>query len=184
MVTQAMITAPQMASITELLKPLASTITDLSKSPVPQWKIHLKRQELESAPDKAEPLVRTTTHNGIFTAQLPDGHKTFKIKTQRKNANFMPDKRIVYLLTGSNPDDYESWQSFGLMTAMGVVLWKSKQSRKWKHYANLLSKPENYPAVKWNMDEFCMYCNRMLTTPRSAELGYGPTCAGKRRLPY
>lgn len=171
MVTQAMMTA-----IAANLQPL--TIINMHKPPQPPWLAWI-----EEAADKPD-NPRTSTHNGIFTAKLSDGHKTFKIRTQPKGSKFMGGKRVVYLLTGSNPDDYESWQSFGVMTAMGVILWKSKRSRVWKYYANLLATPEKHPKVEWNSDEVCMYCNRMLTTPRSAELGYGPTCARRRKLPY
>ncbi len=129
---------------------------------------------------------RFTTHNGIFTADLPEGHRTFKIKRQNPHSGFMPDCRVIYLLTGSNPADYNDWQSFGIYADNGdVVLWKAKRrSQKFRFYADLLENPENYPHVGWNSDETCCFCNRMLTVPRSAELGYGPTCAKKRGLPY
>ena len=173
MITQAMMTA-----MAANLQPL--TVINMKKPPRPSW-----LKWLEEAPAAEKPdAPRTSTHNGIFTAQLPDGHKTFKIRTQPEGSKFMGGKRVVYLLTGRNPDDYESWQSFGVMTAMGLLLWKSKRSRVWQYYAKLLASPEKYPKIEWNSDEVCMYCNRMLTTPRSAELGYGPTCAKKRKLDY
>lgn len=130
-------------------------------------------------------LPRTATHNGIFTADLAGGHRSFKIKAQKEDASFMPGKRVVSLLTGSNPADWSDWTSFGVFRDCGeIALWKNKRGGKWNEYADLLAHPADFPEVEWNSEESCRFCNRMLTTPTSAKLGYGPTCAKKHGLPY
>ena len=62
------------------------------------------------------------THNGKVTllSRRTGVHHTFQVKTQGKDASFMPGKRIVGLLVG--PDNMGGYSSFGFVGDSRIVL--------------------------------------------------------------
>lgn len=129
------------------------------------------------------------THNGRITIEnrASGDYRTFQIKTQPKDSNFMPGLRLVSLLTGAdNENDYET---FGILQPTGVItLWKSKRTPAYFAFCSLLldrSYGENMRSVKaplgyaYHYEGRCRVCNRALTTPESISSGIGPVCSGR-----
>ena len=123
-----------------------------------------------------------TTHNGFITVQnLENGnHRTIRIRTQKEDADFMPGKRLVGLLVGS--DNMNSYRNFGYIDRNGkVVLWrKLRGSKAYRLYARFLENPAHFmDKVAINFDGRCRRCNLPLTTPASVASGIGPVCEGR-----
>ena len=120
------------------------------------------------------------THNGIVTMlSLRTGeHRTFRIRTQKEDAKFMPGKRIVSILAG--PDNENDYWAIGVMGDNGQIhLWKKHQSEKFYQWVALaLMHPERFlDRVEFSFDGRCRRCNRLLTTPKSVSNGIGERCA-------
>lgn len=131
-------------------------------------------------------------YNGKYTIENSNGeHRTFSIKTQSKDANFAPGKRVIGLLTGSNNElDYTGFAF--LSDDDEIVVWKSKRidaSGKptifmwYKYILEVLlcgfPNTKNLDMTRYKVFEErrCMRCNRTLTTPESIQRGIGPECA-------
>lgn len=122
-----------------------------------------------------------STHNGIVSMlSLRTGeHRTFRIRTQKEDAKFMPGKRLVAILAG--PDNESDYRAFGVLDDDGQIhLWKKHQSEKFYQWVALaLMHPERFlDRVEFSFDGRCRRCNRLLTDPQSVASGIGPTCAG------
>lgn len=121
------------------------------------------------------------THNGKLTvvSHRTGEHRTFRIKTQDKDARFAPGERIVSLLIG--PDNVSSYKGFGFVMPDGrIAVWKKDRGTKYEELARFLEKLGEHEAagrvdVHWSV--LCRRCNRELTTPESIESGIGPVCA-------
>ena len=125
------------------------------------------------------------THNGCITVTNPKGdHRTFQIKTMKKDAKFAPGERVIQLLTGPNNED--DYQGFGFvnktMNGIKVRLWSSKKSSAlFNRFAQLLEEPDKFQkeGYVFQFEARCCKCNRKLTTPESISLGIGPECIKK-----
>lgn len=129
--------------------------------------------------------LQLATHNGEITITNPatGQHRTFRIRTQPKDAKFAPGKRIVSLLTGS--DNTSSYRSFAFVDDDGVVrVWRAKQGQNgqlsdFDKFADLLNRADyfqvNY-SLEYLFSGHCIRCNRLLTEPESIRLGIGPVC--------
>lgn len=133
--------------------------------------------------DKPPDIKLATTSivpNGYFTLSIYDGsHKTFRINTKRKTSKFAPGKRVIGLLIG--PENTDDYQAFGFVDDTGIHVWKG-QSAKMREYAAvlwalLMGHTVNGYSVE--VSKRCIVCGRMLTTPRSLEMGIGETCLEK-----
>lgn len=125
-------------------------------------------------------------HWTIKSAKTGD-HRTFKIRTQDKDASFAPGKRVVALLTGTENDADSSYTGFAFIDDEGVHVWEKYRGQGlWEIYADMLwtlsLDGANSP---WAQKGFtimgegrCIRCNRLLTTPESIQNGIGPVCAG------
>ena len=126
------------------------------------------------------PVFSITTHNGTVTAHNPStgNHRTFRIRTQAKDARFAPGERVVSMLI--SPDVY---QSFGFVTADGrIVVWRKHQGTQLERYARMLMHPEREAArfgIVFTWSARCRVCNRELTNPESLASGIGPVCEGR-----
>ncbi len=130
-----------------------------------------------------------TIHNGTFTIESPrGGHRTFRIRTQKKDATFAPGKRVVALMDG--PDNESSYRPFGFVNDTGIVVWaKFRGMMKlsaFDHYACMvweMGTNDNSRYHQWGyellLEGRCIICNRKLTTPGSIRSGVGPICAGR-----
>lgn len=122
------------------------------------------------------------THNGSITITNPatGGHRTFRIRTQKDDANFAPGKRIVSLLTGT--DNEASYTGFGFVFDRGIVLWKKRRTAIFKSYKDMLENPAKWEEkhdLEYLYEGQCRRCNRTLTVPESIKTGIGPICAGR-----
>lgn len=121
------------------------------------------------------------THNGTITVTSPSGeHRTFKIKTQKPDANFAPGERIVSLLSG--PDDYRGVGFLKVIKGEArIILWKKHRTPHMRSLVKVLKFPEHYQAkgCEYLYAGTCRKCNRELTNPVSIATGIGPICASR-----
>lgn len=125
--------------------------------------------------------MNLNTHNGIFTVEsnATGDSRTFRIHTQGEDADFMPGRRLLSLLTG--PDNNSDYTSFGYFHEGRVVLWKKHRESKFYLWAKrFIENPDSYEdKVSILFEGRCIRCNRKLTTPESIRDGIGPICRGK-----
>lgn len=127
-----------------------------------------------------EQLFSIRTHNGFVTmlSKKTNEHRTFRIWSQGKDSKFMPGKRLLGLLVGS--DNESDYRSFGVLGDDGQIhLWKKHQGDKFFQWAAMaLMNPERFTdRVEFSFDARCRKCNRLLTCPESVASGIGPVCA-------
>lgn len=130
--------------------------------------------------------------NGTYTITRRETgeHRTFRIRTQKEDADFAAGERVVSLLTG--PDNTRDFDGFGFVNEAGtqINVWRSKRGEDggkhsaFEYYAAMLVDLAN-GGKRWgaNYDflesRSCVRCNRKLTDPISIEMGIGPTCRGR-----
>lgn len=126
------------------------------------------------------------THNGCVTMTNPatGNHQTVWIRTQSKDAEFMPNGRLVHLFNGTENNNLRHYKSFGVINSNGqIVLWKKHRDDKF--YLVLCKMLENpkvwaeHRGVEYLIEGRCRHCNIKLTNPVSVKTGLGPIC-GKR----
>jgi len=121
------------------------------------------------------------THNGFVSmlSKRTGEHRTFRIWTQSQDCEFMPERRLVGLLSG--PDNSTDYVAFGVLSKSGdaIHLWKRhKDSEFFRWVAAALLAPDRFAdRVEWSFDGRCRVCNRLLTCPESVASGIGPVCA-------
>lgn len=144
--------------------------------------------------------------NGIYTISGAFGHRTLSIETQKKDDEFAPGERIMYLLTGENNTDPKSWTGFAFVKmarpAVGgfpqphLYVWKRFQTKagtprsscevigdmlltmlKTGHRAFVSGVDGKRHEYRLQLTATCSRCNRLLTTPESIERGIGPDCS-------
>ena len=130
------------------------------------------------------PAVRI--FNGRYTLESASGqHRTFEIHTQKADAEFAPEKRILSILVG--PENTADYKGFAFVDEAGIHVWNSraKQSEMYEIYAEQLwslaldgaFSPHAECGYRLFMEGRCVVCNRPLTTPESIRNGIGPVCA-------
>ncbi len=122
------------------------------------------------------------THNGTITVHntVTGNHRTFRIRTQKKDATFAPGERIVSLLTGS--DNITSYTQFGFVKPDGsVALWRKYNTPHFQALVRVLRNPEHFIGLgcTYLYEGKCRVCNAKLTTPNSIRDGVGPVCGGR-----
>ena len=150
------------------------------------YSVKLSRDTLLPEPTRRPEYVSLLTHNGLFTVKSvrTGEHRTFRVRTQKSNAEFAPGKRIVSLLSG--PDNCNNYTQFAFVSEVDgrphVNVWSKKYSLKYCALAKML---ENLDAHEKNglvevyVSTTCRVCNRTLTTPDSVRSGIGPICEGR-----
>ena len=130
-----------------------------------------------------EPTFAAATHNGTITIRNPETevHRTFRIRTQKKDSRFAPGKRVLSLLTGS--DNTRDYSGFAFIEDDGTVrAWNRHIGTQYERYARLIQNLES-ETERWNLDvqwsAKCRCCNRELTDPTSISTGIGPVCGGR-----
>lgn len=118
--------------------------------------------------------------NGTYTLILPDGsHRTFRVHRKPDWAKFAPGQRTIGLLIGpANGHDYED---FGFVVSGTVRVWKAHRGKPQERWARVLElwaakalSPDDGYEVR--LAKTCGWCNRLLTTPESIDIGLGPSC--------
>jgi hypothetical protein len=143
-------------------------------SPVGFFSLTVKDFSMSAAFDLA-------THNGFvsMTSNRTGEHRTFRIWTQKEDSKFMPGRRLVGLLVGS--DNENDYQAFGVLSESGdaIYLWKKYQGSQFYEWVSAaLVAPERFAdRVEFSFDGRCRVCNRLLTDPVSVDSGIGPKCA-------
>jgi hypothetical protein len=131
---------------------------------------------------RASDMPQDYLPNGTYTLVFPSGeHRTFRVRTERKNA--FRGRRTIGLLIG--PDNTDEYESFAFVNDDGIGVWQRFRSGPFSP-----SKQQQYAAILWDLThgeeldgyelrvaKRCMRCNRLLTTPESIEIGFGPECA-------
>lgn len=134
-------------------------------------------------------LAGPVLHNGVYTVKnrKTGEYRTFRVKTQKKDASFAPGQRVIGLLTGSNNES--DYTGFGFVSDAGVAVWTKKRGdgvtkSAWEWYAEMVwtlgvDAGLSPFAEQYTMELAgqCCICNRMLTTPESIKAGIGPVCA-------
>ncbi len=127
--------------------------------------------------------------NGRYTIQSAQTgeHRTFWIRTQPKDAEFAPGRRVLALLTGSQNDDWDHYTGFAFVDNGGIQVWRSKaeKSQLWGQYADMLwtlaldgaFSTWTEKGYRIQQEGQCCVCNRPLTNPESIRTGIGPICA-------
>jgi hypothetical protein len=131
-------------------------------------------------------------HNGKYTIESKQTgeHRTFWVRTQPVDAEFAPGHRVVMLLTGSQNDDPSCYTTFGFVNDDGIFVFPSKRpgpdckTNNWIQFADLLwTLAIDGAFSSWaekgfriHLEGHCLRCNRVLTTPRSIQIGLGPIC--------
>lgn len=124
---------------------------------------------------KGQPLF-----DGIYTYETPTAYRTFRLRTQGLDDDFMPGKQIIEYLTGA--DNEHDYTSFGhlLPARNGVTLrvWKKHQDKVTlvKDAEAFLADPHGEHVLA---SVNCYRCGRTLTVPASVHNGLGPECAKK-----
>lgn len=117
-------------------------------------------------------------YDGIYTLETATAHRTFRLKTQALDDDFMPGKQIVQHLVGA--DNERDYQSIGHIFNGRLSVWKKHQDRKTlvADLHTFLADPHGEHVVQ---SINCFRCGRTLTVPASVHNGLGPECA-KRGL--
>jgi|SRR5579884_385424 len=122
-------------------------------------------------------------HDGYYTVSIGYEHRTFRVRTQDRDASFAPGKQIISYLAGpSNESDYIQ---FAFITDGRVMPWKRFQSgysttiQAARYLVESRSIQEAAGQVYAQASGNCYVCNRLLTTPESIKAGIGPTCASR-----
>jgi hypothetical protein len=136
-----------------------------------------------SAVVSADVVRSCVSHNGRWTirSKRTGDWRTVRVSTQPADSEFMPGKRLVSLLTGS--DNESDYRSIGVLSDNGsrVFLWRKHQGSDVMGFlARVVVAPESFGHLVDVMFEgVCRKCNRPLTTPESIESGVGPVCGGR-----
>lgn len=118
--------------------------------------------------------------DGTYTVLVPvseTDHRTFKLRTQDMDEEFMPGKQIVSVLRGRDNDS--DYQRIGHVDETGQVrVWRKHQDTD---YAKDLLEAWNFfnSPSEVLKSVACYRCGRTLTVPASVYNGLGPECAKK-----
>lgn len=136
-------------------------------------------QTAQTAEPVAAEVVQTMVNgevvfDGTYTLETLTGHRTFRLRTQGKDEEFMPGKQILEYLSGA--DNEGDYTRFGHVAGNQPKVWKRHQDNTalladlkafWADPSQALA------AVQ------CYRCHRTLTVPSSVYNGLGPECAKK-----
>lgn len=158
---------------------MAQVVDEANAAEARLAEIETRQMEMDEAVQACSPI----SHNGTFTVvnKAKGTHRTFKIKRQASDADFMPGKRILSVLTGGN--DWSSYKSIGFLydnqDAVGVRVWNKLKGTQWAVLAKFVEKMDRFietgkVEVQWSAT--CRRCNRPLTNPESLAAGIGPEC--------
>lgn len=109
--------------------------------------------------------------DGDYTVEREDHHRTFNLRTQPQDADFMPGVQIIRFLSG--PDNENDFTQFGHIKGGRLYVWKS-----FRQNGTLVADAEHFitdPSAALKSAR-CFRCHRKLTVPTSVHQGYGPEC--------
>lgn len=118
-----------------------------------------------------------TLYDGIYTVEAPGAHRTFRLRTQREDADFMPGAQLIAFLSGADNDsDYTNFGSI-----------KDGKLKAWRRFTGNIALVRDAETLLADpagalSSASCFRCGRTLTVPASVHNGLGPECAKKARL--
>mgnify|MGYP001325848046 CR=1 FL=1 len=129
----------------------------------------------------ASPSVK----DGIYTVISPKGgHRTFRVRTQPDDSNFLPGNQVLALLVG--PDNSNDYVQFGMLRPNGRFhCFRNRRGTEYEKLGQMVEALLVNPAAGDRLRDAgygvqeslrCFRCFRLLTTPESLERGYGPEC--------
>lgn len=120
---------------------------------------------------KGQPL-----YDGIYTYETQASYRTFRLRTQGLDEEFMPGVQLISYLTG--PDNERDYTGFGHVKGGRLYVWKKHQDK-----ATLVKDAQAFMAdphaAHVTQSINCFRCGRTLTVPASVHNGLGPECARK-----
>lgn len=143
----------------------------------------LAEEEAKQKAQEANAQLDHPLYDGVYTIETADvsgsSHRTFRLKTQAKDADFAPGNQIIEYLSG--PDNDSDYTGFGFVdrNALGYFV------RVWKRYKDNVALQRDAETLLSDPDGAlssaqCFACHRTLTVPASVNQGYGPECIKKR----
>ena len=122
---------------------------------------------------------------GRYTIVFEDEtYLTLRLTLQAEDAEFMPGKLLVGMLTG--PDNTNDYTRIGHVHGGSVRIWSKYRNNDKLREALLVLCGDPIAAVKAYalVSGRCGYCNLELTTPASIDAGCGEKCANDHGIPY
>lgn len=149
-----------------------------------KWTVkHLDGDCVDSTVEQhVEPTREQTVVNGevvfdgVYTLETAEGHRTFRLRTQKTDAEFMPGKQIAQYLVGADNDS--DYASFGHVVGGTIRIWKRHAGNEALAADAKAFMANPHSALK---STSCYACGRTLTVPASVHNGLGPECARKGR---
>lgn len=119
-----------------------------------------------------------TLYDGTYTLSTTEGHRTFRLRTQAVDSDFMPGVQIIQVLSGS--DNEGDYTSIGHIKSGRLSIWKRHQAK-----TDLVAEAQAFVANPHSEDVVaaiaCFACGRKLTVPASVHDGLGPECSKRAR---
>lgn len=115
-----------------------------------------------------------------FTVEDAQGHITFRVERQGKDAAFAPGEVIISRLVG--PNNTKDYKGVAFAKPDGkVIVWAKHRgdTRLVEALEVLAGDPKAAGKAYAKASGNCYRCNHPLTTPESIEAGIGPVCAEK-----
>lgn len=128
-------------------------------------------------PESDEPKAPKDNGNpwsGRYTIETAQGHRTFRVRTQDSDDEFMPGKTLIAYLSGS--DNHSDYTNFGTLVDGRARIWKKHQGNA-QLVADVAQFLGDVDAALVTVE--CKRCHDDLTVPQSIRQGYGPTCITK-----
>lgn len=126
-----------------------------------------------------EPREPREPREGTYTVVSRTDRRTFRVRRQPLDRNFMPGRLIVSYLAG--PDNEVDYVRFAHVSDGQLRVWKRFSSESdLVAMAKTLLDPEGAKAagLAYAMESGnCYVCGRKLTVPASVCAGIGPVCA-------
>lgn len=118
---------------------------------------------------------------GTYTVVMGGTHRTFKVRRQPEDRDFMPGRLLVSYLSGA--DNEGDYTRFAHIADGRLRVWKRFASDSLlARMAEVLLNPEAAKAagLAYAMESGnCYVCGRKLTVPASICAGIGPVCSGR-----
>lgn len=139
--------------------------------PCPEVNVSLPKAAPAQPAHQVNVVNGETLYDGVYTLEKDDGHRTFRLRTQGLDDDFMPGVQIIEHLTG--PANDRDYSGFGHVKGGRLYVWKRHQDNALlvADATTFMADPQAaLPVVQ------CYRCHRDLTVPASVHQGLGPEC--------
>lgn len=116
----------------------------------------------------------TVLFDGTYTLETGSGHRTFRLRTQAADDDFMPGVQLIQYLSGS--DNESDYTGFGHIKGDRLSVWRRHRDNEAlvADAERFMADPHGEGVVR---SVKCYRCHRTLTVPASVYNGLGPECA-------